>query len=119
MLRILIVEDDPFISLDLASQLAKLGFHVGIAATVAAALSILEGSACDIAVLDVNLGNETSAPVASRLAALGVPFVTVTGYAASQCPPEFQNGTVLAKPLRFEALIRELQTCVGRSREEN
>lgn len=110
MIRVLIVEDDPFLSLDLASELSKQAFSViGIAPDVATALDLIEDYGCDVAVLDVNLGKETSAPVARELAARRVPFVTVTSYSPEQCPSEFRKGPFVCKPFHIEALISELQ----------
>jgi DNA-binding response OmpR family regulator len=114
IIRVLIVEDDPFLSLDLASQLVEFGFSVtGIAPNVATALDLFDRRGCDVAVLDVNLGAESAAPVARKLAAQNVPFIAVTGYSQAQCPPEFGNGTVIGKPLRIERLVAELQRCVA------
>ena len=42
---------------------------------------------CDVAVLDVNLGNETAEPVARELRARGTPFVVLSGYSSEQHPP--------------------------------
>jgi DNA-binding response OmpR family regulator len=108
--RILIVEDDPLIGFDLAVELEHAGYTiVGVAPTVAKALTLFEQQGCDVAILDVNLGRETSAPIASTLAAAHVPFIGVTGYLVDQCPPEFSSVPLLSKPFQTKRLVAELR----------
>lgn len=107
--RILIVEDDPLIGLDLAVELERAGFAVvGVAPSVAKALQLFAQQGCDLAILDVNLGRETSAPIASTLADARVPFIGVTGYHIDQCPPEFSRAPVLSKPFQTTRLLAEM-----------
>ncbi|MGJ5176163.1 response regulator [Bradyrhizobium oligotrophicum] len=109
-IHILVVEDDPMIGFDLAVELEDAGFAVvGVAPTVAKALDLLERHACDLAVLDVNLGHETSAPIARALVAAGVPFVAVTGYSVDQCPEEFARAPLLSKPFQTARLVAALK----------
>jgi DNA-binding response OmpR family regulator len=109
-IHILIVEDDPIIGFDLAVELEEAGFAVvGVAPTVAKALDLLERHACDLAVLDVNLGQETSAPIARALVAADVPFVAVTGYSVDQCPEEFARAPLLSKPFQTARLVAALK----------
>jgi DNA-binding response OmpR family regulator len=108
--RILIVEDDPLIGFDLAVELEDAGFAVvGVAPTVTKALTLFAQHGCDIAILDVNLGRETSAPIATMLAAAQVPFIAVTGYSVEQCPKEFLSVPLLSKPFQTMRLIAELK----------
>ncbi|MGJ4913531.1 response regulator [Bradyrhizobium sp. HKCCYLRH2060] len=108
--HLLIVEDDPMIGFDLAVELEAAGFTVvGVAPTVHKALHLLELNHCDLAVLDVNLGQETSAPIARALAAAGVPFVAVTGYSVDQCPEEFATAPLLSKPFQTSRLVAALR----------
>ena len=72
--RVLVVEDEFMIGLDIGQQLASAGYEVvGLATSVAKALKLVAQSGCDIAVLDVNLGGETCEPVAQKLRASGKP----------------------------------------------
>jgi DNA-binding response OmpR family regulator len=108
--RIMIVEDDPVIGFDLAVELEDAGFAVvGVAPTVAKARALFEQHGCDVAILDVNLGRETSAPIATMLAAAQVPFIAVTGYSVDQCPLEFVAAPLLPKPFQTVRLIAELK----------
>jgi DNA-binding response OmpR family regulator len=106
MARVLIVEDDPYVGLEIAAELEESGFSVvGVAPSVGQALHIFSVHGCDVAVLDVNLGDETSAPVAALLADKGIPFVAVTGYSVDQCPAEFATVPLLRKPYRTDSLV--------------
>ena len=78
--RVLIVEDDALLALDIAQQMSDAGFEVvGPATSVAKALRLVTEVGCDAAVLDVNLGIVTGAPVALELKARGTPFVVLSG----------------------------------------
>jgi DNA-binding NarL/FixJ family response regulator len=75
--RVLIVEDDALLALDIAQQMSDAGFEVvGPATSVAKALKLVTEVGCDAAVLDVNLGTGT-APMALGLKARGTPFVVL------------------------------------------
>lgn len=78
---ILIVEDEPFIALDLRFACEDAGLAAITAGSSAAALEALAANdTIDGAVLDVNLGNgETCEAIAQALRQKGVPFVLNTG----------------------------------------
>ena len=79
--RVLVVEDDPLIALDIAAILGGCGHEVvGPAGSVAEALRLLASERIDAAVVDADLRGEPAKPVADRLTALGVPFLDATGY---------------------------------------
>ena len=109
--RLLVVEDEFVIALDLQNLLEAAGHEVvALAASVPDALALLAAGAgsrqeerrqpllLDGAVLDVNLRGEPATPVAAALAARGVPFVFVSGYGAAGRPPGHEAAPVLAKP---------------------
>ncbi len=78
--RVLIVEDDAFIALDLEDVFIDAGFEVvGIAASVESALSLVRETEIDVAVLDYNLGVETSIAIAIELDSRGIPFLFLSG----------------------------------------
>ncbi len=79
--RILIVEDEALIALSLEEMAKDAGCEVvGPASNVDEALSIIENQPIELALLDFNLGGETSLPVAHALRSRGVPFTFLTGY---------------------------------------
>jgi DNA-binding response OmpR family regulator len=111
--RVLLVEDEFMIGLDIGQQLADAGFEVvGPATSVAKALKFVAEPGCDVAVLDVNLGNETSEPIASKLQASGKPFIVLTGYSMDNRLPWFNGAPVLTKPPRMADLLSALRGCL-------
>ncbi|SFE20911.1 CheY chemotaxis protein or a CheY-like REC (receiver) domain [Sulfitobacter brevis] len=81
---VLIVEDEPIISLDVAMTLETAGAEVlGPCYSAKSALdaldAVVKGRALHGAVIDVNLGGHTSEAVAKKLKKLSVPFVFHTG----------------------------------------
>jgi DNA-binding NtrC family response regulator len=79
--RVLLVEDSMLIALDAEEALLACGVgEVAIAANVGVALAAIAEERPDFAVLDYNLGTESSEPVALALAEAGVPYCFATGY---------------------------------------
>ena len=112
--RVLVVEDDGLLALDIANYLSDAGLEVvGPAASVTTALKLVSKTGCDVAVLDVNLGSENSGPVARELRARGTPFVVLSGYSSEQHPSEFQGAPLLSKPARPAELVALLRRCMG------
>jgi DNA-binding response OmpR family regulator len=100
------------IGLDIGEQLAEAGFEVvGPALSVAKALRLVAEPGCDVAVLDINLGSETSGPIARKLRASGTPFVVVTGYSVDNLPPWFHDAIIVTKPYRIADLVCALRKC--------
>ena len=86
--RILVVEDEFLIALDISDALEQGGLVViGPLASVRDALAALEREHVDGALLDANLGGEPVGPLADALFARRVPFAFVSGYGREQLPP--------------------------------
>ncbi|WP_425073885.1 HWE histidine kinase domain-containing protein [Sagittula sp. S175] len=103
----MVLEDTLIIAMDAAEILKDLGAaDVKIVSSVAAAMSWLDSNTIDFALLDVNLGDEQSLPVAERLAEAGIPVVLATGYGAAQELVDlYPKGTVIVqKPFSQSAL---------------
>jgi CheY-like chemotaxis protein len=113
--RILLVEDELLVGLEMRHVLARAGAEViGPAATADDAARLAAESNPAAAVLDINLGGDMIDPVAARLAAWGVPFLFVTGYDARKVLPERLRGApVLRKPVDDEALLDMLQSLLA------
>ena len=108
--RVLIVEDDPVLAYDLADFLTCEGFQIiGPAASVVAAIGLINDIGCDVAILDVNLGRGTAAPVAAHLRSRSLPFLTLSGYSRDQHPPEFAGSVTMTKPYQERKLIISLR----------
>ncbi len=107
--RILVVEDEALIVMMLEDILDELGYAVGSTAqSVDEAMAALDEGAFDAVILDVNLGDERSWPVATRLSERGVPFVLSTGASTNDTPSEFADVPNIRKPYAFEDLQRTL-----------
>lgn len=77
----LLVEDSMLIALDAEETLLQAGIKdVAVAGNVATALAEIDKALPDFALLDFNLGNETSETVAEVLSEAGVPYCFATGY---------------------------------------
>lgn len=109
-LRVLVVEDEYLVALDLQAMLEELGCMViGPAPTVAKAQRLLDQHRPDLALLDVNLGHERSTALAEELGKRGVPFALTTGYDEAQLPEQaLREAPRLGKPVDFESLRRML-----------
>lgn len=113
--RILLVEDEALVAIEVAQMLGDAGFDViGPAASVAHARSLLERQGCDAAVLDANLGRETAEPIAAELSVRGIPFVVTSGYARHQLPPALRSAPLISKPIRPDRLIGEIRRSLSR-----
>lgn len=108
-MRIMLVEDDALVALDLADLLRELGHDVaGPYSTVRSALAGCRSGAVDFAILDFNLGQETSAPIADELTARGLPFTFVTGYRRASLPDAYRDAPLLSKPVSTRALAEAI-----------
>jgi CheY-like chemotaxis protein len=107
---VLLVEDSLIIAMDAEDILVRLGAEtVATASTVPQALSELGHVRPIVAILDINLGTETSLPIADRLKTLGVPFLFATGYGEqTKLPPAHSDTPVLQKPYTIEGVARGL-----------
>ena len=110
--RILVVEDEFLIAMELDITLTSAGYQVlGPASNVAAALSLLRAERPDAAVLDVNLAGEWVTPVAAVLRTMIVPFILTSAYGAADLntEPVFRDAVNVGKPSRSELLLKELR----------
>ncbi len=106
--RVLLVEDSLLIAMDTEDALLGFGVNeVRLASSVSLALEELDTHRPDFAVLDLNLGNETSIPVARRLVEIGVPFLFATGYGEkAMLDPELERVPIIVKPYNASDLLR-------------
>jgi len=97
---VLAVEDNVLIALDVEDVLIGLGAErVVVASNVTEALRLIDLETPDFALLDINLGHETSWPIAARLRSLGVHHVFATGYGDGiKYPVEHRSTVVITKP---------------------
>jgi CheY-like chemotaxis protein len=105
--RILIVEDDFVVALDMSEIIAELGGTViGPVGQLAEGLALAETEGLSGAILDINLGGENSFALADRLLARGVPVIFATGYESTMVPKRFAAIPKLSKPFGCLAVER-------------
>jgi CheY-like chemotaxis protein len=112
-LRVLVVEDDYVIALDLARALDELGAQVvGPVSSAEEAVQLVRehDPQIDAAILDINLGSHLVYPVADALRERAVPFVFATGYEAWSIPPAYGAVPRCSKPVDAAQVIRFLKS---------
>ncbi len=113
--RVLVVEDEWLIALDIAMLVEENGHAVvGPVRTVAEALALIEVGGIDAAILDISLGLDKSYPIAHALEKIGVPLVFLSAYNRNDIPEEYGRFALLAKPLVPLALENQLHRMLGR-----
>jgi DNA-binding response OmpR family regulator len=113
-MRVLVVEDEPVVSMLVEDELRDAGAEVlGPANSVDHALRLVEAAKADggisVAVLDIDLHGMKAAPVADKLAALGVPFLFATGYGVGRNTGGHGAAPVLRKPFAPQTLIAAVE----------
>lgn len=108
--RVLIVEDEYFIAMELAESLRSNG------AEAAEIVGDLEGAMDAIsrlqelhgAVLDLQLRRDHAWSVAVALQARGIPFVIATGYGRESVPDVWRHIPIWQKPFEADTLVKSL-----------
>ncbi len=104
-LRILIVEDEMLVAMNIEDMLLELGHEVaGLASRLAPALALAREGRFEAAMLDVNLAGEPSFPVADILIERGIPFLFATGYGRQGIEERYRDRPILQKPFRAAEL---------------
>ncbi len=107
--RILLIEDEYLVALELQRELEDAGFaEVVHAASEREALQRLDEGHWDAAIADANLNGRTSKAVGAALREQGIPFVVATGYGRESLPPELAEAPLLSKPIYGRRLVQEV-----------
>src|SRR5215467_1551178 len=108
--RILVIEDEPLVAMDVESSLTAAGCEViGPAATLERAKLLIEESNCDAVLLDVNLVGQPVDELATLLTRKNRPFAFVTGYGRDALPSGFRGAVVLGKPFGADQLLATVE----------
>lgn len=114
--KILVVEDDALIAMELGERLSDLGYEVlGPAHSISEAEALLAREQPDGALLDANLAHgASSVPLAMELVAAGVRIAFCTGYDhVKNAPAELSAAPVLTKPVSDAALKAALEKLIA------
>ena len=114
--RVMILEDDPFIALDMEGVMEDAGFDVvGPVASAPEALKLItECDKPDCALLDFYVTGGTSEFVARELAKEGVPFMFLTGNAEDARQALSDHDLLIrSKPVQTERIVKDVTNLLG------
>jgi len=113
--RILVVEDEALIAMDLQALLEDAGYSVlGPANSSAAAIAIINANEADVALLDVNLGRSDAFGVATILTERKTQVIFLTGHTAHKLPPAHRHLPLVSKPYLPHVLLQAVQSALER-----
>lgn len=108
--KVLVVEDEPLIAIDIETVLESLGCDiVGPTAFLAEAFDLATRESFDCAILDVNVRGGPITPVAQLLNERGIPVLITTGYSDWALAEALTNVPRLQKPYTTEQLEDEVR----------
>lgn len=107
-MRILILEDDPLIALDLQLIVEGCGHEVSHLCGTLADLRARLDDATDFAFLDVDLPDGKSYELAARLEERRVPFAFVSGSRQGELPEGLRHAHFIPKPYSCAAIRNSL-----------
>jgi len=110
-MRVLILEDDPFIALDLQAIVEGDGHEVvGSFESIADAFVHL-GDGFDCALLDIDVADGKSFGIAAELMERQIPFAFVSASRPSDVPQHLKGATFIPKPFEENAILRTIEKC--------
>jgi DNA-binding response OmpR family regulator len=108
--HILIVEDDPLIAMDLEAIALEAGAVPLCAATVREALTLAECATFALALLDIDVRDGNTFPVARILMQRRVPVIFVSAVRPVDIPDDVSTAPLLPKPYRPAELRAVIQS---------
>jgi len=115
LLRVLLVEDEPFISMQIEDIVKDTVPSVVIVKSSVREAKVALSDPVHFAMLDVDVTNGKTYEVAQLLVGKHIPFVFVSGSLRKELPPELQDIPFIAKPFVDEE-IRDVVLLVEESR---
>ena len=106
--RILVLEDEPLIAMDIEHILRDAGASKVALCTALDAEELQRFASYDAAVLDLNIGGTSSFPVAEALKRHAIPFIFVSGSQVSSESPILNDVAVVSKPFDRDDLVQSL-----------
>jgi DNA-binding response OmpR family regulator len=105
--EVLIVEDEPLISLEIARAFRKVGAFITATSTLKQALNLVEHDGLAVAIVDHVLRDGDSTLLCERLTDRGIPFVIYSGF--NKVKGACKAGTLVRKPAAGEALVATVE----------
>jgi PAS domain S-box-containing protein len=116
--RILLIEDEALVAMEIESELQAAGcVVVGPAANIPVAQRLIAESEIDAALVDANLAGRPVDELAAALTSKGIPFAFATGYGRDGLPRNFQDAMVLTKPFSREQMLAAVQQLLSQAQE--
>lgn len=113
--KILVVEDEAVVALDLQRTLREAGYRVvGPATSLADVQKLIARGTIDCAVLDLAIDRRTPIPVADLLAFAEVPFVFLTDGDKSGLPQQHAHRPVVNRPYAEHDLLAAVERAMRR-----
>lgn len=113
-LHVLIAEDDALIAFDMEQTLTtRFGFKVSVVHSLDDGLEVLRVDPPHLAILDFDLGGNSTEPLATELSRHGAPIVFVSGY-KNHPLNELAGELKLEKPHDSERLVDMIRLALGR-----
>ena len=113
--RVLVVEDEPLIGMDIEDAVEGLGHKVvGPIAELSEAMKLAANAALGCAIIDINIRGGHSYPVADILLGRGLPVLLLSGYGKHTLPERLRGEAHLPKPFTAEQLDREIRNLCAR-----
>ena len=108
--RVLIVEDELLVGMEIARAMQAEGGEVmGPAGTLAGAFALLNNEcAPDVAILDINLNGKLAYPIADLLRTRAIPFIFCTGYETTARDERYSRAPIVHKPTNLHTLIEQV-----------
>lgn len=114
--RVLVVEDESLIGMEIEGAIEELGHEVvGPFAELHEALDVAANEALCCAILDINIRGGHSYPVADILRERGLPVLLLSGYDRQTLPERLRGEVLLAKPFTGEQLDTEIRNLCARA----
>jgi PAS domain S-box-containing protein len=114
--RVIVIEDEPLVAMELESTLTAAGCAViGMAGTLEKAKLLVAQARCDAALVDVNLAGHPVDELAAALTQKNIPFAFVTGYGREGIPRAFRDAVLLKKPFGQDQLIAVMELLIYQS----
>lgn len=106
--RILVLEDEPLIAMDIEQILRDAGAALVELCTALDADELQKLESYDAAVLDLNIGGRSSVPVAEALKRHFIPFIIVSGSQITPDSPMLSEIPLIDKPFDHDDLLKSL-----------
>lgn len=112
--RIIIIEDEPLVALEIEQAVAEAGCRVAATAyTLDQAFAVIEAEPCDGVIVDANLSGDSAEPFVERLKARGIPYILVSGYGRDQLGFVEDDAPLVGKPFLVGVLAAAIRDRFG------